>query len=87
LAAIGSTTSFHAGADALTTAIASDEYHRYLEGLARVTPLDRVLVIARMELGYSDQQIALVMHAESADAARVAVSGALLRLSREMSHA
>ncbi|PYQ57371.1 MAG: hypothetical protein DMF53_22880 [Acidobacteria bacterium] len=54
--------------------------------MLHLKPEDREVILARLELGLSYQQIAQSLGRPSADAARVAVSRALLRLAREMAH-
>src|SRR5436305_11521081 len=67
-------------------AIGHESLERYEEALLRLKPEDREVILARLELGLSYQQIAQSLGRPSADAARVAVSRALLRLAREMAH-
>lgn len=76
----------HAAADAspLEEAIGREALARYEQGLARLRPEEREVIIARVELGQSYQQIAAGHHKASADAARMAVSRALVRLAEEM---
>jgi RNA polymerase sigma factor (sigma-70 family) len=76
----------HAASDAspLEEAIGREALTRYEQGLARLRPEEREVIIARVELGQSYQQIAAGHHKASADAARMAVSRALVRLAEEM---
>jgi RNA polymerase sigma-70 factor (ECF subfamily) len=76
----------HAAAEAspLEEAIGREALARYEQGLARLRPEEREVIIARVELGQSYQQIAAGHHKASADAARMAVSRALVRLAEEM---
>ena len=46
---------------------------------------DRTAIVASIELGYTYDQIALVLDKPSAEAARLAVRRALVRLGKEMS--
>ena len=46
--------------------------------------MNRQAILASIELGYSYDQIALVLNKPSAEAARLAVRRALLRLGEEM---
>ena len=71
-------------ASPLEEAIGSEALSRYESALQRLRPEDRELVIARVELGLSYQQIAVSHDKPSADAARMAVSRALVRLAEEM---
>ena len=57
---------------------------RYEEALARLTADEREAVLARIEMGQSYAAIADSLGKPSPDAARMAVSRALLRLAREM---
>ncbi|HEY7410855.1 MAG TPA: RNA polymerase sigma factor [Vicinamibacteria bacterium] len=58
---------------------------RFRAGLGRLGEDARDLVVARIELGYSYEQIALATGRPTASAARMAVRRALLRLAEEMS--
>ena len=62
-----------------------DAWRRYRDGLQRLRPRDRRLVVGRAELGYSYQQLALIERLPSTDAARMALRRALIRLSDVMS--
>jgi RNA polymerase sigma factor (sigma-70 family) len=68
----------------LDRAILSENLRRYHSGLDRLTEPDRELIVGRIELGYSYEQLALATGRPSADAARVAVRRALVRLASEM---
>ena len=76
----------HAAADAspLEEAIGREALGRYEAALARLRPDEREVILARVEMGQSYQQIAAGHHKPSADAARMAVSRALVRLAEEM---
>lgn len=69
----------------LDDAIERENLTRYRRGLSRLEPEDRELIVARLELGYSYEQVALATGRPTSDAARVAVRRALLKLAREMS--
>lgn len=73
-----------AAASPLEEAIGREALSRYETALARLRPEEREVIIARVELGQSYQQIAAGHHKASADAARMAVSRALVRLAEEM---
>ena len=73
-----------AGASPLEQAIGSEALARYEQALARLRPDEREVIIARVELGQSYQQIAAGHGRASADAARMAVTRALVRLAEEM---
>jgi RNA polymerase sigma-70 factor (ECF subfamily) len=68
----------------LEEAIGHEALSRYEGALARLRPEEREVIIARVELGQSYQQIAAGHGKASADAARMAVSRALVRLAEEM---
>jgi RNA polymerase sigma factor (sigma-70 family) len=72
------------GASPLEQAIGADTAERYEAALARLRPDEREAVVARIELGQSYEEVAEALGKPSADAARMAVSRALLRLAREM---
>jgi len=57
---------------------------RYARALGRLRPIDLEAVVSRLELGHSYEQVALVLGKPSADAARVAVNRALVRLTEEL---
>jgi RNA polymerase sigma factor (sigma-70 family) len=66
-------------------AVEQENGARYQAGLARLLPEDQELIVARLELGYSYEQVALATGRATPDAARMAVRRALLRLAAEMS--
>jgi RNA polymerase sigma factor (sigma-70 family) len=70
----------------LETAVGREALGRYEDALSKLTPADREIVIARVELGQSNEEIAQAFGKPSANAARMAVERALLRLAREMRH-
>jgi RNA polymerase sigma-70 factor (ECF subfamily) len=74
------------GASPLETAIGAEALERYEAALARLRPEEREAIVARVEMDGSYQQVAAALGKSSADAARMAVSRALLRLAEEMSH-
>lgn len=74
------------GASPLETAIGAEALERYEAALARLRPEEREAIVARVEMDGSYQQVAEAIGKPSADAARMAVSRALLRLAEEMSH-
>jgi RNA polymerase sigma-70 factor (ECF subfamily) len=73
----------HLGVSPLQAAIGNDAVERYDEALSRLTPDDRELIVARMELGLTYAELAEATGKPSADAARMAVSRALVRLAKE----
>lgn len=68
------------GLSPLEAAVGADSLRRYEEGLQQLRPEDRELIVARLEMGYGYAEIAVMCCKPSADAARVAVSRAVLRL-------
>lgn len=74
-------------ASPLEQAIGREAVERYEAALARLRPEEREAVVARVEMDGTYQQVAQALGKPSADAARMAVSRALLRLAEEMSRA
>lgn len=74
-------------ASPLEEAIGREAVERYEAALARLRPEDREAVVARVEMDGTYEQVAQALGKPSPDAARMAVSRALLRLAREMSRA
>lgn len=58
---------------------------RYEAALARLEPEEREAIVGRIELGCPYAELAEALGKPSADAARMTVSRALLRLAEEMS--
>ena len=71
-------------ASPLEEAVGREAVERYDRALARLRPEDREAVIAKMELDCSYAELARALGKPSADAARMAVGRALLRLAEEM---
>ena len=71
-------------ASPIEEAIGHEMLVRYDAALERLPVEDREAIIARVELGLSHQEIADALEKPSADAARMAVSRAMIRLAREM---
>lgn len=76
-----------AGRSPLELAIGAQDRQRYVAGLKRLRRADRQAIVASIEMGYSYDQLALMLGKPSAEAARLAVRRALLRLGEEMSRA
>lgn len=68
----------------LDAAIGQEAVDRYEAALARLHDEEREAIIARVELGMSFEEVAAALEKPTADAARKAVSRALLRLADEM---
>jgi len=72
------------GASPVELAIGSEAVERYERALARLRPEERETIIARVEMGYSYQELAEAFGRPSPDAARKASERALIRLAEEM---
>ena len=70
----------------LEQAIGAEALQRYEQALGRLKAEDREAIILRIELCYDYGEIAQMTGKSSAASARMAVSRALARLSREMHH-
>jgi RNA polymerase sigma-70 factor, ECF subfamily len=68
----------------LEAAIEREKLDRYDAALGRLSGPDRELIVARMELGLTYEQLAEAFHKPSWNAARMAVARALLRLANEL---
>ena len=71
-------------ASPLEEAIGTQALERYEAALGRLRPEERQIIQARVEMQQSYQQIAAAHGKSTADAARMAVSRALVRLAEEM---
>jgi len=72
------------GLSPLARLLSREQQERFVRAIDRLRAEDRELVVARLDLGYNYSQIALATGRPSADAARMAVHRALLRLAGEM---
>ena len=72
------------GASPLEEAIGTEALERYEAAMSRLKPEERDIIIARVEMQQSYQQIAAAHGKSSPDAARMAVTRALVRLAEEM---
>jgi RNA polymerase sigma-70 factor, ECF subfamily len=72
------------GASPLENAIGTEALERYEAALTRLRPEEREAIVARVEMEGSYLDVAQALGKPSADAARMAVSRALLRLAQEM---
>jgi len=68
----------------LETAIGREKVEAYEEALARLQPVEREAIIGRVELGYSYEELALMLDKPTAEAARKTAQRALVRLAEEM---
>jgi RNA polymerase sigma factor (sigma-70 family) len=64
----------------LDHAIRGENAERYRRALSAMTPEEQELIVGRLELGFSYEQIALATGRAHPDAARMAIKRALLRL-------
>jgi RNA polymerase sigma-70 factor (ECF subfamily) len=71
-------------ASPLEEAIGTEALERYEAAMQRLKPEERELIVARVEMQRSYQQIAAEHGKSSPDAARMAVTRALVRLAEEM---
>src|ERR1051325_2283027 len=69
---------------ALETVIQMEAYDRYRGALEKLRPRDREMIVARIELQWTIAEIAQRFGMASVDAARVAVSRSLKRLTAEL---
>jgi RNA polymerase sigma-70 factor (ECF subfamily) len=72
------------GRSPLEEAIGQEAIERYEQALARLRPGDREVVVARIELGYTYQEIAALLGKPTANAARMAAERAIIRLANEL---
>ena len=72
------------GTSPLEDAIGLETFERYEAALARLKPEEREAIIARVELMASYDDIAKDLGKPTADAARMTVARALVRLAEEM---
>jgi RNA polymerase sigma-70 factor (ECF subfamily) len=68
----------------LEEAIGREAVERYERALARLKPEERETIIAKVELGYSYDELAEALGKTTSDAARKAAQRALVRLAEEM---
>jgi RNA polymerase sigma factor (sigma-70 family) len=73
------------GATPLEEAIGGEMVDRYERALQSLPPSEREAIVARVEFGYSYEQVAEVTARPSAEAARLAVRRALVHLAQVMS--
>jgi RNA polymerase sigma factor (sigma-70 family) len=64
--------------------LSADERAGYLSALDALRPEDRAAIVGRFELGYSFEQLSAALGKPSADAARMAVRRAIVRLAEAM---
>lgn len=71
-------------ASPLDEAIGSQAVDRYERALQRLRAADREAIVARIEMGFSNEELATLLGKRTANAARMAVERALVRLAVEM---
>ena len=74
----------HPDASPLEEAIGRQMLERYEAALARLRPDEQEAVVARVEFGYSYDEIAAALDRPTRDAARMAVTRAIVKLAEEM---
>ena len=74
------------GESPLEQVIGLENTERYEAAMLRLRDTDREAIIARVELRYSYQELAVALGKPSPDAARVAVARAVYRLAHEITH-
>ena len=75
------------GASPFEHAVGAEMAERYEKALASLSASDREAIVARVELGGTYDEVAVALGKSSADAARMAVGRALVRLAEEMGRA
>jgi RNA polymerase sigma-70 factor, ECF subfamily len=73
-------------ASPLDVAIGQETLDRYDSALERVRPEDRDLIIARIEMGLSYDEMRVMFEKPSTAAVHMALSRALIKLAEEMAH-
>ena len=68
----------------LEDAIGRETLEHYQAALERLRPEEREAIVARVEMGYSYEELAQVLGKPTPDAARKAAQRALVRLAEEM---
>jgi RNA polymerase sigma-70 factor (ECF subfamily) len=68
----------------LERAIGSEAVERYERALQRLRAEEREAIIAKVEMGYSNEELAAALGKPTAEAARKAAERALVRLAQEM---
>jgi len=72
------------GASPLEEAVGREAVERYEKALQRLRAEDREAIIARIEMGFTHEELARLLGKPSANAARMALERALVRLAAEM---
>jgi RNA polymerase sigma-70 factor (ECF subfamily) len=69
----------------LEALLGQESIERYEAAMQRLRPSDREAIVGRLELNYSYAELAVALGRPSANAARVAVTRAVVRLAKAMS--
>jgi RNA polymerase sigma factor (sigma-70 family) len=72
------------GLSPLEAAIGAESLERYEAALGRLSPADREALVGRLELGLTYSELARALSKPSADAARMTVARAMVKLGQEM---
>jgi RNA polymerase sigma factor (sigma-70 family) len=72
------------GDSPLARAIGREAVERYERALERLKPDEREAIIAKVEMGYTNEELAEILGKPTSEAARKAAHRALLRLAEEM---
>jgi len=72
------------GPSPLDEAVGRDARQRYERALLKLTPDQQEAVVLRLELGFTYPEMAEALERPSANAARLLVTRALVRLAKEM---
>lgn len=72
------------GRSPLEAAIGNEAVERYERALASLRPEEREAIVARIELGYTHEEIATLLEKPTANAARMTVERAIVRLAEVM---
>jgi RNA polymerase sigma-70 factor, ECF subfamily len=70
----------------LEAAVGTQALERYEAALQRLRPAERELIVARLEMGFSYAEIAVMLGRPTPDAARLAVTRALVNLAQILDH-
>ena len=68
----------------LEETIGGQTIDRYEQALGQLRPEEREVIVSRVEMGLSYEELAVALHKPSPDAARKAARRALIRLARAM---
>jgi RNA polymerase sigma-70 factor (ECF subfamily) len=69
----------------LETTLDAERAERYKRALAALDDGDRILIVGRLELDYTYEQLALISDRPTPEAARKALRRAVMKLAAEMS--